>query len=242
MRVSPLQRLYSTGPELTTKSVQHAVVDTKTAQIHDRLSFAALPTQKQPDAAIPLDFIPDQEPETVLLELVKMRNAGPEGEWYSEQGACMDFAARWLSDLQQRGIPVRFAMTQTTGPQGQVQVPSGQQSRDLFHAFLILDTPRGELILDPIWKQFSADKQAIRYLPSVLLGSLAEIKAVYQAAHSTLQLETHGAAPYQGQYELNSLVELLYSAGSAQPFRQFLKDAQTETDKPVDRGTDTSDG
>jgi hypothetical protein len=160
-----------------------------------------------------------------LEDLIAERSGNSEPAWYSEEGACMDFAALWYQDLKAKGLPVSLAITDTKGPQGKTLLDSKQQiSVDKLHAFIVLHTPEGELILDPTWKQFTADKKAVSHLPSIAFGTLAEIKSLYANAQQELQLETHGHDPLQGRYHTETTADLLYSAGTQQAHRQLLNE------------------
>ena len=136
----------------------------------------------------------------------------------------MDVSALWLQDLKARGIPARMALTDTNGHHSFVQLKDGSRPfQDKFHAFIVLDTPEGQLLLDPTWKQFMADKTAVRHQPSILIGRAADFQAVYQQEQAQLQFETHGHDPRQGQYQPQSATELLYSLGPWQQVRQELE-------------------
>jgi len=104
-----------------------ALHDAQSSSLHleDKLSIDMLPSQVAKSlTATQVDFIESEAQIRQIMLLVSERLQEPDGEWSSEQGACMDFSARWLADLQQRGFAVSFAMTQTAGPQGQRAGPS----------------------------------------------------------------------------------------------------------------------
>lgn len=179
-------------------------------------------------ASEPLPLVGATEPPSLrqsLTALIAERMHAQDPPWYSEEGACMDFAALWYQDLKAKGWPVSLAITDTKGPQGKTLLDSQQEiAVDKVHAFIVVHTPEGELILDPTWKQFTADKKAVTHLPSIAFGSLAELKSLYAQAKSELQLETHGHDPLQGRYQTEKTVDLLYSAGAQQAHRQLLNE------------------
>lgn len=146
------------------------------------------------------------------------------GQWSSVDGSCMDISAQWLEPLAQRGVPAALSITDSS--QGASNVTLRDGSRIYFHkvhAFVTVSDGQRELIVDPTWKQFVADKQASAHLPDILVGTVDELKSVYASIAPQLQLETTGADPRQGMYDPASAVDLLYSSGPYAHLRMMLK-------------------
>jgi len=146
------------------------------------------------------------------------------GPLSSVEGACMDFSALWLEPLRSRGIPAMMALTDSSLGASEVTLKDGTRLFfHKFHAFITVKDGDRELILDPTWKQFVADKDAARELPDVLTGTAEELREVYAKVDPQLQLETTGADPHQGDYDITSATDLLYSSGSCGHLRMMLE-------------------
>lgn len=86
-----------------------------------------------------------------------------------DESCCGDAAPKLAVLLRGRGIPARLVEAE-------------------FHYYVILDLPDGQLIVDPTIRQFFGKKGAPRSVPTVFVGTIAELHTLFrqhQAAKTT---------------------------------------------------------
>lgn len=158
-----------------------------------------------------------------LENAVREIMAIPGGDFASEDGACLDYSAKWVEPLRSRGVGAVLTLTDSARGRSEVTLADGtRRQAHKFHAFLTVRDGQREIVVDPTWKQFVADKGAASHLPTVLVGTLDEVRAAYRSVAPQIQLETTGADPLQGRYDADSAVDLIYSTGASAHIRMTL--------------------
>lgn len=91
-----------------------------------------------------------------------------------DESCCGDAAPKLAALLRARGIPARLVEAE-------------------FHYYVILNLPEGQLVVDPTIRQFFGKKGAPRGVPSVFVGTIGELTALFahHAAAKTTRYEMH---------------------------------------------------
>lgn len=129
------------------------------AEVRPRLASAGQATLKLPlQAAIVRGAVERALP--ALRESVALGSwAGPRTTL--DESCCGDAAPKLAAVLRARGIPARLVEAE-------------------FHYYVILDLPEGQLIVDPTVRQFFGRKGAPKSVPTVFVGTLGELRDLFQ--------------------------------------------------------------
>ena len=141
----------------------------------------------------------------------------------SEIGHCMEVSLALLNHLEQKGFK-DLELVVTNGNTG-ADVPVGDKTERLYkhHGFLVDRSlvPKlgnaGEIIIDPSYKQFLTPKPP--KLEAVLVGTLTDVKEIYEQYQQAFHLEVHPDSavrglqddPLYGKYTMDPAVDFLYS-------------------------------
>ena len=147
-------------------------------------------------------------------------NESQQGPWTSDDGMCLDLAAKWLQRLDQAGIPARLATVDPTRREMGTPVEKGMEGK--FHAYVVAEPPGQEaLIIDPTWRQFiSEPKQGSEGQPDVFVGTQTELLNKLHQYENRLQIEVVND-PLLGNRKTQDVLELGYGFGRHAPLREL---------------------